>query len=119
MGIDLIGCGRSYNWTGWDNLYETGIKYGWKPKGTLAPEDFDGEWSGTYFSNDYQRVSADDALAWAQAIERYLADLHAESPPEPDSSTRRAALIEVDREWYRQWYADFARLASEGEFMLG
>jgi hypothetical protein len=115
MGIDLIGRDRSYNWAGWQQLYETGIKYGWRPKGTLPPGDFDGEWTGTYFSNDFQIVSAEDALAWGEAIERYLATPHAELPENPRSLPPWAFPVETVQEWY----ADFSRIASSGGLILG
>ena len=90
MGVDILG-GPSWNWAGWQSLYDFGVRYGWEPAGTspmciegpnLVPEDDPAEiakWPGSYFYNEYQEVSCEDAENWADAIERGLADIREDS----------------------------------------
>jgi hypothetical protein len=85
MGVDLYGKHGGYvymNWTNWEYCLETAYSYGWKPRGTVAADpaflqdvygpvregfqepDYS-EWDGSYFSNDWQIVTDDDARAIA------------------------------------------------------
>jgi hypothetical protein len=84
MGVDLIGVRLSYNWNGWHTLYDLGVAFGWRPAGTLLPEetaepyqfsyppDDDPGPRGGYFSNDFHWVTDADAAAWARAIHRAI-----------------------------------------------
>lgn len=84
MAYDLIGLGRSLTSDGWRSVLQTAEQHGWQPMGTLPPWDWNsetsGEWSGTYFGNDFQRVTAEDATAIADALIRAATILE----PEPD-----------------------------------
>ena len=76
MGVDLIGHGgASFNGTVWRKCFEIAIAFGWQPAGTVAPPDYDGEWNGTYFSNDLQEVSDTDARAWGTALHQAVISL--------------------------------------------
>ena len=105
MGVDVMG-GGSFNWAGWRFLFDVGVAFGWTPVGTAKPETLcspsgnpcsgwddekDGPWSGTYFSNDAQVVTAEDAASWRMAVEKALACLRGEVPPE---NNEQAELIE-------------------------
>ena len=72
MGVDLFGKGQSLglNWHGWRESFEVALEFGWRPAGTEVPEDFEGLWEGSYFSNDGQRVTEADACALAAALLR-------------------------------------------------
>lgn len=59
---------------------------GWLPAGTLYYNDdgsLDTDWDGGYFTNDQQIVTAKDAAAWADALEKMLDDI-----PEKSTSPR-------------------------------
>jgi hypothetical protein len=67
----------SANVAGWAWLIKNAEDWGWEPAGTLPPltreaDGRDWRWSGTYWTNDGQRVTAEDAAAWAAALERGL-----------------------------------------------
>jgi hypothetical protein len=51
----------------WQALLTLAYLYGWRPQGTTHEAS---EWSGTYFSNDGQRVREGDAQAIAGALRR-------------------------------------------------
>ena len=77
-----------FNITAWSRLLALAKFYGWKPAGTLSPcknwdddwQDYSSDpypegWNGTYFSNDSQVVTAEDAARLADALEKALDDL--------------------------------------------
>src|SRR5215475_9360025 len=84
MGYDLHNKHGDYfcaSGGSWEFLLDTARKHGWEPSGTLAPEfDEGGEtsasdrasWTGGYFSNDFQRVSDNDARNIAAALRKAL-----------------------------------------------
>ena len=80
MGVDLMRYNESmsYNWHGWRHVLKTAVKYGWKPAGTVNEIDEAGQpildWDGTYFSNDYQYVTVEDAKNLAEALERAISE---------------------------------------------
>src|SRR5215216_7117246 len=99
MGMDLSGAGgiERFSSTSWVKILELAYEYGWKPQGTelgqwcdehgevicqLSP-DAD-EWSTTYFSNDGQRVTDEDAANLANALQRALEDI-----PDFDTDEKR------------------------------
>jgi len=78
--------GVSRNWSAWGHLYDLAIHGGWEPQGTqhfgydevgfpLQGETCSPDWCGTYFSNDGQVVTADDARNLADALECALPDV--------------------------------------------
>lgn len=71
MGVDCIGFKLGFNWTGWRELYDLGVKFGWKPAGTH--EDDKSGPSDDYFGNNFQIVTDPDAAAWATALYSALA----------------------------------------------
>jgi hypothetical protein len=126
MGVDLIGIRRSYNWQGWRALYTLGVLFGWKPAGTLypnepvtylnsyPPDDDPGPRNG-YFTNDFQWVTEPDAAAWAAAIYRALA-------PEKFDATQKILASQdppanLDSE-HAAWLRDFADAASKHGFCI-
>lgn len=61
---------------------------GWQPRGTLAPDlgpEFEPctNWDGGYGTNDFQRMTPEDAGSMARALEAALADVprHDTRPP--------------------------------------
>ncbi len=118
MGVDLIGLGRSYNWSSWQRLFDLGVAFGWKPAGALMPnepvlvqgqwsypdDDYPGERSG-YFSNDEQWVTEPDAKAWAAAIYRALSS----------EANKKAAMniVDLTDPETEEWVRDFADAASQ------
>ncbi len=71
MGYDLIARSKTstpknfhLNISGWNTALRLAGAFGWKPLGTRLRRA--AKWDGTYFSNDGQLVSTDDAnnLAW-------------------------------------------------------
>jgi hypothetical protein len=116
MGMDLHGAAgyfRFNNWS-WYQVLELAYEYGWKPAGTepgqwcdpetgeldeqLSPDP--DEWDGTYFSNDHQWVTDEDAANIADALERALED-------KPDSSDEA-----------KQWVRDFIAFCRAGAFFI-
>src|SRR5919112_6036717 len=96
MGVDIGGAGgdRWFSWTAWENLLDLAHEYGWEPAGTEPPQwiatnpdgSIDHEmtamysrskenWDGSYFSNDGQYVTDEEAASIADALERALDDI--------------------------------------------
>ena len=90
MGMDLCGAeGNEYfSNVSWYKILKLAYEYGWQPQGTevggwydengelnrqLSPDPE--EWDGTYFSNDFQWVTDEDASNIADALERALNDI--------------------------------------------
>jgi hypothetical protein len=77
MSFELKAKGRSAHWSnsGWPAVLQLAEDYGWQPAGTIPPKRINRDaWDGGYASCDGQLVSADDAKALADALERGLAD---------------------------------------------
>ena len=69
----IIGDEAYFNIHAWPLLLKLAMTYGWQPLGTeLSGES---NWDGTYFSNDLQIVTAEDAAALANALETALDDI--------------------------------------------
>lgn len=89
--------GEGFNIATWHSLFGLATVFGWEPKGTIMEcwkdnktgEKFppvcfdekkckdgewieDDDWNGSYFSNDWQDITADDAQNLAEALERVL-----------------------------------------------
>jgi hypothetical protein len=77
MGVDLMGPHgeASFNWPTWRHCLKVALVFGWRPAGTVLRTDYDDRWGGTYFSNDYQEVTDDDAHALAAALYRAVTAL--------------------------------------------
>jgi hypothetical protein len=106
MGFDFTSRqGEAFRFSVWEwrATLELARDFGWLPKGTLAPDDYDpdddggfstkdvvtgqrvdfdvpgdgrrGAWSGTYSTNDGQVVTDEDAASMADAIERALTEI--------------------------------------------
>jgi hypothetical protein len=110
MGYDLYNKHGDYfraNAESWRSLLNTAKKHGWKPAGTLAPEfneggdtsDFDkAKWAGGYFTNDFQRVSDDDARNIAAALRK---------------------AFETDKFSHEEWYIrHFVAYCQNGSFVI-
>lgn len=54
----------------WCACFDLAVAFGWQPAGTLAPDTWQGEWNGCYFTSDTQGVSKDDAKALGAALHR-------------------------------------------------
>jgi hypothetical protein len=68
----------------WEDAIKLGKKFGWQPMGTVpAPSSMEAWIKAGSYKNDYEpymwgyemMVMADDAKAWAEALERALADM--------------------------------------------
>lgn len=88
MSVDLWGTSPknknidlSYNWAAWCNMLGLAREHGWKPLGTKETEFKDkktGEitrpkdpnWNGSYCSNSFQEVTAEDAKNLAKALKK-------------------------------------------------
>jgi hypothetical protein len=111
MGVDLSGAGgcKWLSWTGWEKLLKLAHEYGWKPAGTKPPRGIvmkpDGsidhemtamyswseeDWDGSYFSNNGQYVTDEDAANIADALERALHDI----PDEETEAKVRAVELQ-------------------------
>jgi hypothetical protein len=91
MGYDLVGDGGTFRWdrASWGTVFALARGHGWEPAGTRPPawKNSDGtpddelnahyaDWSGSYFWNDLQTVTREDAANLAEALEKVtLADL--------------------------------------------
>ena len=90
MGIILEGAGGDISASvfEWGQLLRLAQSYGWVPAGTVLDEPNVG-WNGGYQTNDWQRVTADDACNLADALLRALHDL-------PADDKRRSGTIPVE-----------------------
>jgi len=78
MGVDLVRSGRVFhlNWTGWNFYLELAFEQEWRPAGTVPPDiDNSVECRGGYYSNDGSKVTAEDAIGIAEALEKSLEDV--------------------------------------------
>ena len=82
MSMDLVNEQGTTSFTVyvWGKTLALARMYGWKPAGTLPPGDWADEeegraWSGDYFTNSGQKVTAADAAQLADALERALDDV--------------------------------------------
>lgn len=78
MGYDLSNVNNEelnfgFNSLSWRSVLQIAQRYGWKPAGTVDQDE--PEWDSTYFSNDGQTVTTEDATALADALERALDDI--------------------------------------------
>lgn len=79
MGMDLLGKNAdvSCRMAAWDECQVIAGWFGWIPKGTEPPDDFNGtDWDGRYHGNDYQYVTDADAKSMSDALYRALESLN-------------------------------------------
>jgi hypothetical protein len=97
VGYDLANSSGGYhqwNVLGWWNVLNLARIYGWMPRGTeppAQPSDLT-PWDGNYFRNEGQRVSAEDAAAIADALNRLLDDPNREAAGERLARQMQARL---------------------------
>ncbi len=101
MGYCISGRDESldqrFNIWGWRSLFTLALYFGWEPQGTVSKiwknnktgelvghQDYDpdkckdgewvndDDWDGSYFYNDWQEITADDAQNLAEALEKAL-----------------------------------------------
>ena len=80
----------------WPKYFALGTAFGWVPAGAVFPSNSGvaGEpTSRSYFGNDWQQVTDDDALAFGAALELAIAAINAESPM---TDSQEAALKEFE-----------------------
>lgn len=91
MGVDLSSLYKKncwhFSWGGWTEVLKVAFENGWKPRGTEAPSWVEGdgtptqlwvdseEWSGSYFSNMGQYVTAEDTKNLSEALEWAMNDM--------------------------------------------
>ncbi len=126
---------------GWLAVSQLALKNGWKPLGTLRPEDWpEDDWdAGDYFSNVGQRVQAVDAFELANALERAIPNLPEvprtdyQTPNFTDPSEFLKAIIDqrkrekldgnqdvgltIHKGWENK-LQDFISLCKSGEFLI-
>jgi hypothetical protein len=101
MGFELHRTGVEdqlhVNGACWKAALRGAREYGWRPRGTGKPEEWPESqpWPGTYDSCDQQIVTAADAAALADALERAI----------------------VSGEGYREW-RDLASFCRGGAFVI-
>lgn len=83
---------RTFSRQFWAKALELARSSGWMAPGTQPPPFFDpyeldADWDGTYFTNDGQIVTAEDACSLAAALERSLPNISDAAIP-TDWSTR-------------------------------
>jgi len=111
VSIELLGCDWEYDCRAifWVEILQIAEAFGWKPAGTLAPRvqyetptgweyygDPDMEWSGGYTSNDWQRVTDEDARAFSAALRRAIDAVMMESPL-TEEQTQAMRVFETKR----------------------
>jgi hypothetical protein len=140
MGMDLHGAEKymRLNWSNWEALLALAYLFGWEGPGTLPPDlrdqhgqpiypaDTFKDWSGTYFSNSYQRVTAEDAHNLAEALERAL---RSGGVLDREALGRRQFLTEVSKNpvvdpsvWCgerRELAQEFIAFCRAGGFVIG
>lgn len=122
MGMDFMSCGPgeyrsvSINWTGWRTAFELALACGWAPEGTLPPPGLEDGWTGTYFSNDFQEVTATDAAALADALKRAIG---AGAEELMDSDEGFCKFFADDVQLYEDRIREFVGLCRQGGFYIG
>ena len=109
MGYDLSNVnGKYFRWNmwGWAEVVNLALAYGWQPKGTELEyndeyyetyqqwEKVSQDLDGSYFGNNGQRVTKEDAQAFGEALESSLDDLPDEDVKDRSNSTIDDAFME-------------------------
>lgn len=105
------------NVSGWDHLTEAALAFGWKPAGTHATRTDGKPLNGTYFSNDDQIVTEEDARELAGALRRAIAAAEDGDSIEVANLSARAenAMKSLDVSYVRE----FAEFCEQGAFRIG
>jgi hypothetical protein len=142
MGYDLRSEGGTFRWNvlGWESVLRLAHRNGWKPAGTERPQfkifhpdgTFDAEgteehnraydgWDGSYFYNDCQVVTTEDARNLADALEKALPGLPDEPGPmlsDPTDSDPPPDVVLSGREM-KAYIAEFVTYCRAGGFRIG
>ena len=111
MGVDLFGhYGRSFNWGAWRHLLTIAEEFGWQPQGTKSPEHST-NWSGSYFTNDFQEVTKTDAAALGAALFRASAAIRSGKLTAKQSESLEGTDLRMIEE--------LAAYAVSGHFVIG
>lgn len=117
MGVDLASPNGSehLNWYDWETAFNLATKHGWRPAGTVLDEgalyqirpESEGEerarlvaeanarWSGSYFTNDLQTITEEDARQFAAALRRGGDALEASTPRDAAFFREFAGFLEA------------------------
>jgi hypothetical protein len=126
MGVDLHGAGGYvlYPWYHWQQFLGMAYLFGWEGPGTLPPDlrDKNNEpiyppeilekWDGTYFANNYQRVSEEDAWNIAIALQRAL---RLNGVLDQEAMERKKSL---DAEGCKEWDIHLSKWCGKGREMV-
>jgi hypothetical protein len=122
MGYELIGPQREFrfNMTGWPSVLQMAESHGWMPLGTKRPQEpfGDSRWGGSYYTNDGQIVTPEDAAALGDALTRALPDLQQEP------TALQGDVVDEDPDEVHAWrgnrqrVADFIAFCREGGFEI-
>lgn len=143
MGYDLNnvnGESTGFNSPMWNALLWIGKNWGWEPEGTYKLKDEDAYWDhgileagtpfGVYTGNDAKVVTAEDAGAWAAALESAIGDRNFSATVtawhnEVKSSYQKAAdgltevvLRDFKEDEYRSAIMDFISFLRKGSFVI-
>src|SRR5688572_26314993 len=138
MGFDLSnksGGYQRFSGAGWGLALTVAEHYGWKAAGTPRPSDWDdadGPWEGEYAIQAGQWVTAEDAAAFAEALERGVAaedfvrvaqrgmdDLNAELVRAiPSAKNDVKPLPDDEAEQFRGRMKELAKFARQGTFVI-
>jgi hypothetical protein len=137
MGVDLNSIAGDSLHTShmmWSFVLNLAERYGWHPAGTEPPAELEpGEkWLGDYDTNDGQKVTTDDALALAKALESAANDpqLHLAVAAVADAhqdllksqfgsgaaSFWRDRIVDLDNLY--ETIRDFSYFCEDGEFLI-
>ncbi len=78
----------------WHAYLNAARSFGWKPEGTHAPSDYEGDWDGSYASPDGQWVKSGDARRLGLALERLV---NAVQSGEKMTEEQREAVKELEK----------------------
>ena len=108
MGYDLTNENNKYfrwNMWGWAEVINLALAYDWKPQGTQIDkgifenykdyEEFQENYGGEYFGNNGQKVLAEDAKAFSDALESSLDDI-------PDERVEERDTIPIDDKFLKE-----------------
>ncbi len=138
MGFDLSnksGGYQRFSGAGWGLALTVAEQYGWKAAGTPRPSDWDdadGPWEGEYAIQAGQWVTAEDAAAFAEALERAVAaddfvgvaqrgmrDLNADLVKAiPSAKNDVQPLPEEEAERFRARMKELVKFAQQGSFVI-
>ncbi|MBL8822428.1 MAG: hypothetical protein JNJ77_07570 [Planctomycetia bacterium] len=134
MGMDLTGPAGYFRWDffRWHRLLSVAERYGWEPAGTVIAEEEaqQSDWNGSYWSNDFQTVTAADAEQLGAALERALSDISDADELAhhrgADGSLRltRSIIMEDDIKWLsgpdcKNHIREFIQYCRGGGFTIG